>query len=244
MAAALDAMAGAVVGASCRMPCRCSRFDADAAGFSTGRPCPCPRSSSPARPTASAWRRRKHWRDSPWSIGIVGRDATRTRDSSQTHRSSRWRPSCRHVPRRSVAPGGRPPARSRGARTPPEARRAGEQRRRHVLPAPAQRRWHRDDVRAQPPGAVPADHAAARSPRASAPARVITTASEAHRSARIACDDPGAESSYRAFARYRETKLAHILFTSQLAQRAAGSGVSATCFYLGLVASNFNPQQR
>ena len=69
--------------------------------------------------------------------------------------------------------------------------------------------------------------------QASAPARVITTASEAHRSARIAWDDPGAERSYRAFARYGETKLANILFTSQLAQRVAGSGVSATCFHLG-----------
>jgi NAD(P)-dependent dehydrogenase (short-subunit alcohol dehydrogenase family) len=76
--------------------------------------------------------------------------------------------------------------------------------------------------------------------QASAPARVITTASEAHCGARIAWDDPGAERSYRAFQRYGETKLANILFTSQLAQRVAGSGVSATCFHPGLVASNFN----
>jgi NAD(P)-dependent dehydrogenase (short-subunit alcohol dehydrogenase family) len=74
----------------------------------------------------------------------------------------------------------------------------------------------------------------------SAPARVITTASGAHHGARIPFDDLNAEHSYRAFGRYGETKLANILFTSELARRLDGSGASAASFHPGLVATNFN----
>jgi NAD(P)-dependent dehydrogenase (short-subunit alcohol dehydrogenase family) len=76
--------------------------------------------------------------------------------------------------------------------------------------------------------------------KASAPARIITTASDAHQGAFIRFDDLNAERSYRGFARYGETKLANILFTTELARRLDGSGVTATCFHPGLVASNFN----
>jgi NAD(P)-dependent dehydrogenase (short-subunit alcohol dehydrogenase family) len=76
--------------------------------------------------------------------------------------------------------------------------------------------------------------------RESAPARIVTTASEAHRGTRIPFEDLGAERSYRAFARYGQTKLANILFTAELARRLEGSGVTATCFHPGLVASGFN----
>jgi NAD(P)-dependent dehydrogenase (short-subunit alcohol dehydrogenase family) len=74
----------------------------------------------------------------------------------------------------------------------------------------------------------------------SAPARVVTTASAAHQNAHIPFDDLNRERSYHGFGRYGETKLANILFTSELARRLEGSGVSATCFHPGLVASNFN----
>jgi NAD(P)-dependent dehydrogenase (short-subunit alcohol dehydrogenase family) len=76
--------------------------------------------------------------------------------------------------------------------------------------------------------------------RASAPARIVTTASEAHRGAHIRWEDLGAERTYHAFPRYCETKLANILFTAELARRLEGTGVSAACFHPGLVASNFN----
>ena len=76
--------------------------------------------------------------------------------------------------------------------------------------------------------------------RASAPARIITTASAAHGGATIPFDDLGAERSYRSFGRYGETKLANILFTSELAQRLQGSGVTANCFHPGVVATGFN----
>lgn len=78
--------------------------------------------------------------------------------------------------------------------------------------------------------------------KASAPARVVTTSSDAHRGARIPFDDLAAERSYArgGFSRYGETKLANILFTSELARRLPGSGVSAYCFHPGLVATGFN----
>jgi NAD(P)-dependent dehydrogenase (short-subunit alcohol dehydrogenase family) len=74
------------------------------------------------------------------------------------------------------------------------------------------------------------------------PARIITTASDAHRGSHIPFDDLGAETSGkgRGFARYGETKLANILFTVELARRLQGSGVTANCFHPGLVASGFN----
>jgi NAD(P)-dependent dehydrogenase (short-subunit alcohol dehydrogenase family) len=74
----------------------------------------------------------------------------------------------------------------------------------------------------------------------SAPARIITTASQAHRGAHIPFDDLNAERSYRGFGRYCETKLANILFTTELARRLDGTRVTANCFHPGLVATGFN----
>ena len=51
-----------------------------------------------------------------------------------------------------------------------------------------------------------------------ASARIITTASQAHQGAHIPFDDLNAERSYRGFGRYAETKLANILFTTELAR--------------------------
>ena len=74
----------------------------------------------------------------------------------------------------------------------------------------------------------------------SAPARIVTTASDAHKGANIPFDDLNAERAYRGFRRYGETKLANILFTTELARRLEGTGVTATCFHPGVVASGFN----
>jgi NAD(P)-dependent dehydrogenase (short-subunit alcohol dehydrogenase family) len=78
--------------------------------------------------------------------------------------------------------------------------------------------------------------------KASAPARIITTSSDAHKGARIPFDDFSGERGWRAmgFGRYGETKLANILFTVELARRLQGTGVSANCFHPGFVASGFN----
>ena len=80
--------------------------------------------------------------------------------------------------------------------------------------------------------------------KASAPARVVTTSSDAHRGAKtgIPFDDLDARRSYgpAGFRRYGETKLANILFTAELARRLQGTGVTANCFHPGFVATGFN----
>jgi NAD(P)-dependent dehydrogenase (short-subunit alcohol dehydrogenase family) len=78
----------------------------------------------------------------------------------------------------------------------------------------------------------------------SAPARIVTTSSDAHQSAKggIPFDDLDGGRSWRmrGFQRYGETKLANILFTAELARRLEGTGVTANCFHPGLVATGFN----
>jgi NAD(P)-dependent dehydrogenase (short-subunit alcohol dehydrogenase family) len=78
--------------------------------------------------------------------------------------------------------------------------------------------------------------------KANAPARIITTTSDAHKGAQIPWDDLNAEQSWgaRGFKRYGQTKLANILFTSELARRLDGTGVTANCFHPGTVATGFN----
>jgi NAD(P)-dependent dehydrogenase (short-subunit alcohol dehydrogenase family) len=81
----------------------------------------------------------------------------------------------------------------------------------------------------------------------SAPARVITTSSAAHLPATAPFDDLDGQRAYarasfagRGFGRYGESKLANILFTTELARRLEGTGVTANCFHPGFVASGFN----
>src|SRR5262245_66688767 len=76
--------------------------------------------------------------------------------------------------------------------------------------------------------------------KAQAPFRIITTASDAHHGAAIPFDDLNAEKGYHGFARYKQTKLANILFTRELARRLEDSGTVCSCFHPGLVASGFN----
>src|ERR1039457_6041175 len=78
--------------------------------------------------------------------------------------------------------------------------------------------------------------------KASAPARIITTSSDAHKGKLIPFDDLNAERSWkgRGFTRYGETKLANIMFTRELARRLEGTGVTAYSFHPGLVATGFN----
>jgi NAD(P)-dependent dehydrogenase (short-subunit alcohol dehydrogenase family) len=77
--------------------------------------------------------------------------------------------------------------------------------------------------------------------KASAPARVITTSSGAHTGARIPFDLLEGEPPYGAggFGRYGPSKLANILFTTELARRLEGTGVTASCFHPGFVATGF-----
>ena len=77
---------------------------------------------------------------------------------------------------------------------------------------------------------------------ASAPARIVTTSSDAHKGHLIPFDDLNAQRSYglRGFRRYGETKLANILFTVELARRLQGTQVTANCFHPGLVRTRWN----
>ena len=74
---------------------------------------------------------------------------------------------------------------------------------------------------------------------ASAPARIVNVASEAHRGATLDFDDLQGARRYGAWSAYRRSKLANILFTRELARRLDGTGVSANCLHPGFVASRF-----
>ena len=74
---------------------------------------------------------------------------------------------------------------------------------------------------------------------ASARARVINTASNAHRRGRIDFADLQCEKSYRPFVAYGTSKLCNILFTRELARRVSDLGVTANSFSPGFVATRF-----
>jgi len=87
---------------------------------------------------------------------------------------------------------------------------------------------------------------------ASAPARVVNTASDAHESATLDFDDLQSAKAYRdtnflewirfggpGFKVYGRSKLCNILFTRELARRMAGTGVTANCAHPGFVATRF-----
>lgn len=73
----------------------------------------------------------------------------------------------------------------------------------------------------------------------SAPARIVNTASLAHRRGHIDFDDLQSEKHYKPLPVYGTSKLCNILFTRELARRLAGTGVTANSLHPGLVATNF-----
>ena len=100
--------------------------------------------------------------------------------------------------------------------------------------------------------------------KASAPARIVNVASEAHRDVKgFDFDDPQAlhlgrslsaygrsrvsgslfalllPPKHPAFLRYSETKLANLLFTGELANRLEGTGVTVNALHPGFVATDF-----
>jgi NAD(P)-dependent dehydrogenase (short-subunit alcohol dehydrogenase family) len=70
-------------------------------------------------------------------------------------------------------------------------------------------------------------------------ARIVSTSSEGHRFATLDFDDLQGQRGYRGWRAYCRAKLANVLFTRELARRLAGTGVTATCFHPGFVASRF-----
>jgi NAD(P)-dependent dehydrogenase (short-subunit alcohol dehydrogenase family) len=95
--------------------------------------------------------------------------------------------------------------------------------------------------------------------KAAAPARIVNVASEAHEDVTgFDFDDPQATRGYPrsewgsafyslampwahpAFRHYARSKLANIFFTTELARRLDGSGVTVNALHPGIVASNFS----
>lgn len=70
----------------------------------------------------------------------------------------------------------------------------------------------------------------------SSPARIVNVSSTAHRGARsVGLEDLQSQASYSAMGVYSRSKLANILFTRELANRLAGTGVSVFAVHPGVV---------
>lgn len=90
--------------------------------------------------------------------------------------------------------------------------------------------------------------------RASAPARIINTSSDAHTKGALDFDDLQSVKAYRAslgrtiwiggpgMKVYSLSKLLNILFTRELARRLEGTGVTANCFHPGFVDTRFGDE--
>jgi retinol dehydrogenase 12 len=74
---------------------------------------------------------------------------------------------------------------------------------------------------------------------ASAPARVVSTSSGAHKGVSLDFGDLQSANGYKMLGVYGRSKLANILFTRELARRLAGTGVTANCLHPGAVATRF-----
>jgi NAD(P)-dependent dehydrogenase (short-subunit alcohol dehydrogenase family) len=70
-------------------------------------------------------------------------------------------------------------------------------------------------------------------------ARIVSTASDAHKRAKLNFNDLTFEQGYSGFAMYGRSKLMNILFTRELARRLDGTGVTANCLHPGFVATRF-----
>jgi len=70
-------------------------------------------------------------------------------------------------------------------------------------------------------------------------ARIVSTASDAHKGTRLDFDDLQAEKRYSGFSVYGKSKLCNILFNRELAKRLDGTGITANCLHPGFVATRF-----
>jgi NAD(P)-dependent dehydrogenase (short-subunit alcohol dehydrogenase family) len=71
--------------------------------------------------------------------------------------------------------------------------------------------------------------------RSSAPARIVTVASAAHRDQQLDFDDLMSTQNYQTMKAYGRSKLANILFTRGLANRLQGTSVTANALHPGVV---------
>jgi retinol dehydrogenase-14 len=76
----------------------------------------------------------------------------------------------------------------------------------------------------------------------SAPARVVTVASNAHTTGRIDFNDLQGEQSYSGSRAYSQSKLANVLFTYELARRLQATSVTANALHPGVVNTSFGAE--
>ena len=70
-------------------------------------------------------------------------------------------------------------------------------------------------------------------------ARIVSTASDAHKSGKLDFDDLQLEKTFGVARAYGTSKLCNILFTRELAKRLDGAGVTANCLHPGFVGTRF-----
>jgi NAD(P)-dependent dehydrogenase (short-subunit alcohol dehydrogenase family) len=78
--------------------------------------------------------------------------------------------------------------------------------------------------------------------KASAPARVVTVASNAQSLGKIDFEDLQGERRYSGQTAYNQSKLADVMFTYELARRLEGTGVTATVLHPGVVRTGFGSE--
>jgi len=71
----------------------------------------------------------------------------------------------------------------------------------------------------------------------SAPARIVTVSSEAHKRGQMRFDDLQGEQKYSGLRAYSQSKLANLLFNRELARRLGGTGVTANALHPGVIAT-------
>jgi NAD(P)-dependent dehydrogenase (short-subunit alcohol dehydrogenase family) len=79
---------------------------------------------------------------------------------------------------------------------------------------------------------------------ASAPARIVNVASEAHRGIQLDFNDLQLSQRYSGWTAYKRSKLANILFTRELARQLRSTAVTVNCLHPGFVASDFGNNNR
>ncbi len=73
-------------------------------------------------------------------------------------------------------------------------------------------------------------------------ARIVSTASDAHKGAKLDFEDLQSARGYSGFSVYGKSKLCNILFTRELARRIKDTALTANCLHPGFVATRFGDQ--
>jgi NAD(P)-dependent dehydrogenase (short-subunit alcohol dehydrogenase family) len=73
-------------------------------------------------------------------------------------------------------------------------------------------------------------------------ARVVNTASDAHKGEKLDFNDLQSAKNYRGFSVYGKSKLCNILFTAEMARRWAGTPVTVNCLHPGFVDTRFGDE--